>query len=221
MNSLILYANDNLNNFVHLYISNGTKIVYLFNVGNEIKNITVEHPDANKGISVQIAIIHDEKSTTLHVNDHNMTVEAIPLPLEIYSQSPWINPQKEVLAPQRPPAPPTDYFQVNLGGFDNLLRVGTESNLMQGYIGCLRGLMIGEYLVDLPSLANEANHDGSKEILPNCQMKCDTVPCKNNGVCTEDFSKQESSCNCELTSYFGENCADGNLIVWIFMSELV
>lgn len=42
--SLILYANDHLNNFVHLYISNGTNIVYLFNAGNEIKNITVENP---------------------------------------------------------------------------------------------------------------------------------------------------------------------------------
>lgn len=42
--SSILYANDNLNNFAHLYISNGTSIVYLFNAGNEIKNITVEYP---------------------------------------------------------------------------------------------------------------------------------------------------------------------------------
>lgn len=44
--SLILYANDHLNNFVHLYISNGTNIVYLFNAGNEIKNITVANPGA-------------------------------------------------------------------------------------------------------------------------------------------------------------------------------
>lgn len=46
--SLILYANDHLNNFVHLYISNGTNIVYLFNAGNEIKNITVENPSTSK-----------------------------------------------------------------------------------------------------------------------------------------------------------------------------
>lgn len=45
--SLILYANDHLNNFVHLYISNGTNIVYLFNAGNEIKNITVSNPSTN------------------------------------------------------------------------------------------------------------------------------------------------------------------------------
>jgi len=73
--------------------------------------------------------------------------------------------------------------------------------------------MIGEYLVDLPSLASEANHEGSKGVLPNCQMKCDAMPCKNLGICTEDFGRQESSCNCELTSYFGEYCADGEQFI--------
>lgn len=31
----------------------------------------------------------------------------------------------EVLAPQRPPAPPTEYFQLNIGGYDpeTLLKV--------------------------------------------------------------------------------------------------
>ncbi|XP_051168302.1 axotactin isoform X3 [Leptopilina boulardi] len=209
-NSLILYANDNLNNFMHLYISNGTHIVYLFNAGNEIKNITVECPDVNTGISVQIAIVHSEKSTTLHVNEYNVTLDEVPLLLEKYSNKPWVNSEKEVLAPQRPPAPPMDYFQINLGGFDpdNLLRMGTEGQLIEGYVGCLRGLMIGKYQVDLPGLASEANHEGSKGVLPNCNMKCDYTPCKNMGICTEDFGNQESSCNCELTSYFGEHCAE-------------
>ncbi|XP_012223178.1 axotactin isoform X2 [Linepithema humile] len=210
--SLILYANDHLNNFVHLYISNGTNIVYLFNAGNEIKNITVVNPNVNTGISMQIAIIRGENWTTLHVNEYNVTLNATPILLETYSNKPWTNPEKEVLAPQRPPAPPTDYFQVNLGGFDpdNLLRVGKEGALIHGYVGCLRGLMIGKYLVDLPNLASEANREGSKVlgVLPNCQMKCDAMPCKNLGICTEDFGRQESSCNCELTSYFGEHCAD-------------
>jgi pyruvate/oxaloacetate carboxyltransferase len=112
MHSLILYANDHLNNFVHLYISNGTNVVYLFNAGNEIKNISVEYPGANTGISVQVAIIRTENTTTLHVNEHNVTLDAVPHLLDIYSNKPWINPEKEILAPQRPPAPPTDYFQV-------------------------------------------------------------------------------------------------------------
>lgn len=45
-------------------------------------------------------------------------------------------------------------------------------------------------------------------VLPKCDMKCDSEPCKNGGICTENFTNQESSCDCELTSYFGENCID-------------
>lgn len=45
-------------------------------------------------------------------------------------------------------------------------------------------------------------------VLPECNMKCDSEPCKNGGICTEDFTNQESSCDCELTSYFGEYCME-------------
>lgn len=37
-------------------------------------------------------------------------------------------------------------------------------------------------------------------------MKCDAEPCKNGGICTENFQKQESTCNCEHTSFLGEFC---------------
>ena len=70
--------------------------------------------DVNTGISIQIAIIRTEKSTTVHVNEYNVTLDEVPSMLESYSNKPWVNPKKEVLAPQRPPAPPTDYFQVRI-----------------------------------------------------------------------------------------------------------
>lgn len=56
----------------------------------------------------------------------------------------------EVLAPQRPPAPPTEYFEFNLGGYDpdNLIAVNNLTQL-QGYVGCMRGLKIGDHLFDL------------------------------------------------------------------------
>lgn len=43
-------------------------------------------------------------------------------------------------------------------------------------------------------------------------MKCDVRPCKNQGICIEDFQKGESKCDCEHTSYFGESCALGDTI---------
>lgn len=45
-------------------------------------------------------------------------------------------------------------------------------------------------------------------MLPNCQIKCDAEPCKNGGICTENFAKQESYCNCEHTSFMGEYCME-------------
>lgn len=61
-----------------------------------------------------------------------------------------------MLAPQRPPAPPTEYFQLNLGGYDpeTLLKVSSFPATMPGYVGCLRGLQIGDVLVDLKEIAS-------------------------------------------------------------------
>lgn len=92
-NSLVLYANDNLNNFIHLFIYNGTQIIYLFNHNDEIIQINVTHEKINKGESVQIAIIRTENTTTLHVNDKNTTIDKVPKLLNNYTNKPWINPE--------------------------------------------------------------------------------------------------------------------------------
>lgn len=92
-NSLVLYANDNLNNFIHLFIHNGTQIIYLFNNEDEIVEMNVTYEKINKGESVQIAIIRTENNTTLHVNDKNTTIDKIPKLLTNYTNKPWINPE--------------------------------------------------------------------------------------------------------------------------------
>lgn len=43
-NSLILHANDDLNNFVQLFIMNGNSVVFVFNHFHQIYNITVKYP---------------------------------------------------------------------------------------------------------------------------------------------------------------------------------
>lgn len=91
-NALVLYANDNLNNFIHLFIHNGTKIIYLFNHEDEIIQMNVTYAKINKGESVQIAIIRTENETTLHVNDKNTTINVVPMLLTNYTNKPWTNP---------------------------------------------------------------------------------------------------------------------------------
>nr|CAH7733562.1 unnamed protein product [Callosobruchus chinensis] len=217
--ALVFYANDHLNNFVHLYIDNGTQVVFLFNYENEIHNLTVNYAQLNTSKSTQIAIQRDENKTTMYVNEQNVTIPFGVKLLEKYSNKPWLNPEKEVLAPQRPPAPPTEYFQLNLGGFDpeTLLKVSDDPPKLPGYVGCLRGLKIGDTMIDLPSKVNEVD----KGVIAHCNMKCDDVPCKHEGICIEDFRNQKHTCDCEHTSYYGEFCSEekgaefnGESILW-------
>lgn len=92
--ALIFYANDHLNNFVHLFIYNGTQIVFLFNFGNEIYDLIVDHPELNSSKSIQIAIQREENMTTMYVNENNNSIPIGVLLLDSYSNKPWINPEK-------------------------------------------------------------------------------------------------------------------------------
>ncbi|XP_055612368.1 axotactin isoform X2 [Uranotaenia lowii] len=208
--SFVLYANDHFNNFIHLYLTNANQVVYLYNYGNDIVNLTLEYPELANGRSLQVAVIRTDANTTLYVNERNVTIERGHLLLEEYSNKPWTNPELEVLSPHRPPAPPTEYFEFNIGGYDpaNLLKPNSDIPDMQGYIGCIRGLKIGDNLISLKEMVLQNNAHVPEGVLNGCQMKCDAEPCKNGGICTENFVKQESTCNCEHTSFLGEFCSE-------------
>ncbi|XP_058168365.1 axotactin [Anopheles ziemanni] len=208
--AFVLYANDHHNNFVHLYLTNHSEVVYLYNHGSDIINLTIEHSELTNGRSIQIAVIRTETNTTLYVNENNVTVDRGFLLLDEYSNKPWTNPELEVLSPHRPPAPPTKYFQFNIGGYDpaNLLRPNQDTAELEGYIGCVRGLKIGDNLISLREMVTQNNAHVTEGVLNGCQMKCDAGPCKNGGICTENFAKQESTCNCEHTSFLGEFCSE-------------
>lgn len=94
MTSLVLYANDHLNNFVHIFLDNGTQVVYLFNHGNVIHNVTVEYPNLNTSTSVQIAITRTLENTTVHVNERTATIPVGVLLLDEYSNKPWNNSER-------------------------------------------------------------------------------------------------------------------------------
>lgn len=92
--SLVLYVNDHFNNFVHLYITNSNEVVYLYNYGDEIVNLTIVHDELSSGKSIQVAIIRTAAETTMHVNEKNITVEKGYRLLEEYSNRPWMNPER-------------------------------------------------------------------------------------------------------------------------------
>jgi len=47
-------------------------------------------------------------------------------------------------------------------------------------------------------------------------MICDSKPCKNNGLCLEDFSTQTYTCDCTYTSFQGEKCEDGTFSIVLY-----
>lgn len=53
-------------------------------------------------------------------------------------------------------------------------------------------------------------------------MKCDEQqPCKNKGICIENFEKGGSSCDCEHTSYYGDFCGLGKVNVILIFHYLL
>ncbi|GLG99772.1 Neurexin-4 [Gryllus bimaculatus] len=204
--ALIFYANDHLNNFVHLFIKDGRTVVLLCNSGDVIVKLSVDYEGLDNGSSIQIAVVRKKDEIILDVNGKNTSVPYGNLLLTEYSYKPWNNSELEVLGPHRPPAPPTTYFQFLLGGFssDSLLMYSNGPTL-PGYVGCIRGLKIGNQTLDLPSLITDKKGSGIKE---GCNMTCDSSPCKNDGICVEDFENEKSICVCERTSYYGDTCTE-------------
>lgn len=62
--SLVLYANDNVNNFVQIHLDEGRFVVFMFNYGNQIRNITVEDP----GNPIQNFIDHNFDTLTYRLS---------------------------------------------------------------------------------------------------------------------------------------------------------
>ena len=92
--SLVLYANDHFNNFVHLFVSGGKYVVFLYNYGDEIVNLTVVDETISTLKSIQVSIVREENQTFMHVNEQSATIERGTLLLDEYSNKPWINPEK-------------------------------------------------------------------------------------------------------------------------------
>lgn len=80
----------------------------------------------------------------------------------------YIGVVSEVVRPQRPPAPPTEYFQLQLGGAepDSLQPAPRARYLPQpGYVGCVRGLKIHDHVVDLSKKALQNIEQGEYLLL--------------------------------------------------------
>uniref|UniRef100_A0A646QGQ6 Neurexin4 n=1 Tax=Hemiscolopendra marginata TaxID=943146 RepID=A0A646QGQ6_9MYRI len=82
------------------------------------------------------------------------------------------------------------------------LVIGATVDYQDGYLGCMRALMLNGQPVDLRGMASR----GLFGVLPGCVGKCESFPCLNNGTCTELYN--DYNCDCRYTAFTGPICAD-------------
>ncbi|XP_076061076.1 neurexin-4 isoform X2 [Oratosquilla oratoria] len=80
--------------------------------------------------------------------------------------------------------------------------VGATIDYRDGFVGCIRALILNGQLQDLRGRAEK----GMYGVEPGCQGKCQSSPCLNNGTCHEGYSHYE--CDCRFTAFKGPLCAD-------------
>ncbi|XP_037092008.1 neurexin-4-like [Pollicipes pollicipes] len=91
--------------------------------------------------------------------------------------------------------------------FTSKLVVGANTNYRNGFVGCMRALMVNGQLQNIKYLAEHGWHGGPLYGLSaGCQGKCASAPCLNNGTCVEGYS--DYTCNCRWTAFKGPICAD-------------
>ncbi|CAB3222790.1 unnamed protein product [Arctia plantaginis] len=82
------------------------------------------------------------------------------------------------------------------------LALGGALDHKDGFVGCMRALLLNGLPVDLRHYARR----GMYGISEGCVGKCSSSPCLNNGTCLEGYDSY--SCDCRWTSFKGPICAD-------------
>ncbi|XP_006816028.1 contactin-associated protein-like 4 [Saccoglossus kowalevskii] len=95
------------------------------------------------------------------------------------------------------------HYLLNLQGD---LYVGSTDISTDGFVGCMRALVVNGEVMDLAGKAAV-----TYGVSPGCVGRCDSNPCYNGGSCNEEYSSFE--CNCTETAFAGPLCATGNIVV--------
>lgn len=86
------------------------------------------------------------------------------------------------------------------------LVIGATTEYRDGYVGCIRALLLNGKMVDLKQFGER----GMYGISSGCVGRCESSPCLNNGTCIERYDGY--NCDCRWSAFKGPICADGMLI---------
>jgi contactin associated protein-like 2 len=88
---------------------------------------------------------------------------------------------------------------------DKPLFVGAFKNFKDGFVGCIRALVINGVTADLVGEVTK-NSWGLYGVGVGCTGKCASQPCMNGGSCREGYN--HFKCDCRWTPFKGPICAD-------------
>lgn len=80
--------------------------------------------------------------------------------------------------------------------------LGAAFDYRDGYVGCIRALLLNGQMVDLKSRAQQGLYGVSE----GCVGRCESSPCLNNGTCFERYDGY--TCDCRWSAFKGPICAD-------------
>ncbi|KYM97578.1 PREDICTED: neurexin-4 [Cyphomyrmex costatus] len=80
--------------------------------------------------------------------------------------------------------------------------VGSTIDYKDGFVGCIRALLLNGQLQDLRGYARR----GLYGVTEGCIGRCESNPCLNNGTCHEAYDGYR--CDCRWTAFKGPICAD-------------
>ena len=88
---------------------------------------------------------------------------------------------------------------------DNNLLIGATRDFSDGFVGCIRAMVINGVVADLVHEATK-NPWGLYGVGVGCKGKCSKNPCMNGGECREGYD--HFTCDCRWTPFKGPICAD-------------
>jgi len=93
---------------------------------------------------------------------------------------------------------------------DSGLFIGATRDFSDGFVGCMRALVLNGVNIDLQGEAVKTDKRGEKYgvygVGIGCEGKCAQSPCMNGGVCKEGYDHFD--CDCRWTPFKGPICAD-------------
>ncbi|XP_053677139.1 neurexin-4 [Anopheles nili] len=171
-NAVMLHARGPTD-FIRLDIVGGTKLLFEYQAGTGTQKVYVEMSNR----------LNDDRWHSVSVERNRKEARLVV--------------DGSTKAEVREPPGPVRALHLN-----STLTIGARLDYRDGYVGCIRALLLNGEPVDLRSYAER----GLYGVSAGCVGRCESSPCLNNGTCTERYDG--FSCDCRWSAFKGPICAD-------------